>query len=159
MRSVYAVGCEYEIFVGLIMKEIDFRWLICISPRSNRNGRDHGHSFYDHQLAYVSCSCNRIKCIQLLTHSLTHSLTYYVFRSSRLQYYNDYGDIIKATLGKSREINKVATARTLALSLTQLFKELQGEQGWNVDRSSEAFQAIKVRKDFIPANPFLLNNK
>ena len=61
-----------------------------------------------------------------------------------LQYYNDYGDIIKATLGKAREINKVSTAKTLALSLTQLFKELQGEQGWNVDRASEAFQAIKV---------------
>lgn len=37
-----------------------------------------------------------------------------------LQFYNDYGDIIKATLSKAREINKVATAKTLALSLTQV---------------------------------------
>jgi len=37
-----------------------------------------------------------------------------------LQFYNDYGDIIKATLAKSREINKVSTAKTLALSLTQV---------------------------------------
>ena len=42
-----------------------------------------------------------------------------------------------------REINKVLTAKTLAISLTQLFKELQQEQGWLVDRSSESFQAIK----------------
>ena len=37
-----------------------------------------------------------------------------------LQFYNDYGDIIKATLGKSREISKVMTAKTLAISLTQV---------------------------------------
>ncbi len=36
------------------------------------------------------------------------------------QYYNDYGDIIKAALGKSREINKVQTAKTLACSLIQV---------------------------------------
>lgn len=60
-----------------------------------------------------------------------------------MQFYNDYGDIIKATLGKAREINKVSTAKTLALSLTQLYKELQMEMG-AVDRSSEAFQSLKV---------------
>ena len=36
------------------------------------------------------------------------------------QFYNDYGDIIKATLSKAREINKVATAKTLATSLMQV---------------------------------------
>ncbi|KAL5005539.1 hypothetical protein ScPMuIL_018995 [Solemya velum] len=59
-----------------------------------------------------------------------------------MKFYNDYGDIIKATLSKSREINKVATAKTLALSLTQLYHELQAEQGV-IDRSSDAFQSIK----------------
>nr|KAG5693533.1 hypothetical protein BaRGS_019859 [Batillaria attramentaria] len=57
-------------------------------------------------------------------------------------FYNDYGDIIKATLSKAREINKVSTAKTLAMSLTQLYKELQAEQG-EIDRSSDAFQSIK----------------
>ena len=37
------------------------------------------------------------------------------------QFYNDYGDIIKACLGKAREINKVLTAKTLAMSLTQVY--------------------------------------
>ncbi|KAL3847142.1 hypothetical protein ACJMK2_018071 [Sinanodonta woodiana] len=60
-----------------------------------------------------------------------------------MKFYNDYGDIIKATLGKAREINKVATAKALASSLTQLFKELQDEQGGQLDKSSDAFQSIK----------------
>ncbi|UYV73191.1 STAG2 [Cordylochernes scorpioides] len=55
------------------------------------------------------------------------------------QFYNDYGDIIKATLGKAREINKVTCARTMAISLTSLFNELRQP----VNRHSELFQAIK----------------
>ena len=62
---------------------------------------------------------------------------------SWIQFYNDYGDIIKATLGKAREINKVHTAKTLAASLTQLYRELQEEQHV-VDHSSESFLSIKV---------------
>ena len=64
---------------------------------------------------------------------------------SWIQFYNDYGDIIKATLGKAREINKVHTAKTLAASLTQLYRELQEEQHV-VDHSSESFLSIKVVK-------------
>eukprot|EP00918_Siedleckia_nematoides_P083545 GHVU01183142.1.p1 GENE.GHVU01183142.1~~GHVU01183142.1.p1 ORF type:complete len:1040 (+),score=187.25 GHVU01183142.1:368-3121(+) len=60
-----------------------------------------------------------------------------------MKFYNDYGDIIKACLGKAREINKVLTAKTLAMSLTQLFRELQNDQGGVIDRGSEGFQAIK----------------
>ncbi|GAB6019831.1 hypothetical protein CHUAL_001371 [Chamberlinius hualienensis] len=60
-----------------------------------------------------------------------------------VKFYNDYGDIIKATLGKAREINKVNTARTMALSLTGLFRELQQNQGGIVDRQSESFTSIK----------------
>ena len=41
------------------------------------------------------------------------------------QFYNDYGDIIKATLSKAREINKVATAKTLAGSLMQVSEKLE----------------------------------
>ncbi|CAH1781721.1 unnamed protein product [Owenia fusiformis] len=59
-----------------------------------------------------------------------------------MKYYNDYGDIIKATLSKSREINKVATAKTMAKGLTNAFSEVKLEQN-NVDRSSEGFIQIK----------------
>lgn len=37
------------------------------------------------------------------------------------QFYNDYGDIIKYTLSKAREINKVTTSKTLAISLQQVY--------------------------------------
>ncbi|XP_055376196.1 cohesin subunit SA-2 [Condylostylus longicornis] len=42
-----------------------------------------------------------------------------------LKCYNEYGDIIKTTLGKVREINKINFSMTLCLSLVTAFKELQ----------------------------------
>ncbi|CAG0884426.1 unnamed protein product [Cyprideis torosa] len=41
-----------------------------------------------------------------------------------VQYYNDYGDIIKATLGKAREINKVNCAQAMLKSLFDLYRAL-----------------------------------
>lgn len=38
------------------------------------------------------------------------------------QYYNDYGDIIKETLSKTRQIDKIQCAKTLILSLQQIWK-------------------------------------
>lgn len=60
-----------------------------------------------------------------------------------VKFYNDYGDIIKATLGKAREINKVNCARTMALSLMTLFRNLPTDQAEAPDRQSEGFGAIK----------------
>lgn len=37
-----------------------------------------------------------------------------------VQYYNDYGDIIKETLSKTRQIDKILCAKTLILSLQQV---------------------------------------
>lgn len=39
------------------------------------------------------------------------------------QYYNDYGDIIKETLSKTRQIDKILCAKTLILSLQQVRSE------------------------------------
>lgn len=60
-----------------------------------------------------------------------------------LQYYNDYGDIIKATLGKAREINKIKCARTMVSSLILIFQELQAD-GQKVNRGAEEFTSVKV---------------
>ena len=57
-------------------------------------------------------------------------------------FYNDYGDIIKATLGKARENNKTNCAKTMIQSLIYKFNELQQEQGV-IERASEDFHAIK----------------
>ncbi|XP_051900460.1 cohesin subunit SA-2-like isoform X2 [Pristis pectinata] len=59
-----------------------------------------------------------------------------------MKYYSDYGDIIKEMLSKARQIDKVECAKTLLLSLQQLFSELLQDQEY-VDRSSVAFSAIK----------------
>ena len=41
-----------------------------------------------------------------------------------LQFYNDYGDIIKYTLTKVREISKVQTAQTLAGALIKVSTQM-----------------------------------
>ncbi|XP_032827758.1 cohesin subunit SA-2-like [Petromyzon marinus] len=60
-----------------------------------------------------------------------------------MKYYNDYGDIIKETLSKTRQNDKIQCAKTLILSLQQLFHELLQEMGHNLDRSSAAFNGVK----------------
>jgi len=60
-----------------------------------------------------------------------------------VKYYNDYGDIIKTTLGKAREINKVNCARTMVLSLSLLFRDLHRDTGSRIDRQSEEFMCVK----------------
>uniref|UniRef100_A0A6Q2WUH3 Cohesin subunit SA n=1 Tax=Esox lucius TaxID=8010 RepID=A0A6Q2WUH3_ESOLU len=60
-----------------------------------------------------------------------------------MRYYNDYGDIIKETMSKTRQIDKIQCAKTLILSLQQLFNEMLSELGTGFDRSSSAFCGIK----------------
>uniref|UniRef100_A0A3Q4HRP3 Cohesin subunit SA n=1 Tax=Neolamprologus brichardi TaxID=32507 RepID=A0A3Q4HRP3_NEOBR len=60
-----------------------------------------------------------------------------------MRYYNDYGDIIKETMSKTRQIDKIQCAKTLILSLQRLFNEMLSELGFNFDRSSSAFCGIK----------------
>uniref|UniRef100_A0AAZ3SDY6 Cohesin subunit SA n=1 Tax=Oncorhynchus tshawytscha TaxID=74940 RepID=A0AAZ3SDY6_ONCTS len=55
-------------------------------------------------------------------------------------YYNDYGDIIKETLSKTRQSDKILCAKTLILSLQQLFNELHQDQGPTLDRTSHTRQ-------------------
>ncbi|XP_053099789.1 cohesin subunit SA-3 isoform X3 [Hemicordylus capensis] len=45
------------------------------------------------------------------------------------QFYSDYGDIIKETLNRARQIDRTEWARTLLLSLQQLLTQLLLEQG------------------------------
>uniref|UniRef100_A0A673HQZ4 Cohesin subunit SA n=1 Tax=Sinocyclocheilus rhinocerous TaxID=307959 RepID=A0A673HQZ4_9TELE len=60
-----------------------------------------------------------------------------------MRYYNDYGDIIKETMSKARQIDKIQCAKTLILSLQQLFNEMLNDLGCNFDRSASAFFGIK----------------
>uniref|UniRef100_H9GIF1 Cohesin subunit SA n=1 Tax=Anolis carolinensis TaxID=28377 RepID=H9GIF1_ANOCA len=56
--------------------------------------------------------------------------------------YNDYGDIIKETLNRVRQIDRTEWAQTLLLSLQQLLAQLLLEQGPG-GVESEAFQEIR----------------
>lgn len=69
----------------------------------------------------------------LRTIHTTHLLSLTIFFLS--QYYNDYGDIIKETMSKTRQIDKIQCAKTLILSLQQV----SGEQVLN-----DFFQKLKL---------------
>uniref|UniRef100_A0A4W3JFM7 Cohesin subunit SA n=1 Tax=Callorhinchus milii TaxID=7868 RepID=A0A4W3JFM7_CALMI len=60
-----------------------------------------------------------------------------------MKYYNDYGDIIKETMSKTRQADKIQCAKTIILSLQQLFNELEQEFGLTFDRSTPGFSSVK----------------
>lgn len=60
-----------------------------------------------------------------------------------VKYYNEYGDIIKTTLSKAREINKVNCALTMCLSMNMMFNEVQRLSGGRNARQHEEFFALK----------------
>ncbi len=53
------------------------------------------------------------------------------------------GALKMRSLGKAREINKVNSARTMALALTMIFRELQKDTG-RINRQSADFISLKV---------------
>lgn len=59
-----------------------------------------------------------------------------------IKFYNDYGDIIKATLAKTREINKINCTMTMLLSIRSLFEDIHASQG-RISRSSQEFSDLK----------------
>merc|ERR1719189_1489578 len=58
-------------------------------------------------------------------------------------FYNDYGDIIKYTLNKTRENNKTNCAKTMVQALIYKFNELKEEHVRGIRRNSEEFHSIK----------------
>lgn len=64
-----------------------------------------------------------------------------------VKYYNEYGDIIKATLSKAREINKVNCALTMCLSLNMVFQNLSGS-GSRMRQQDDFFALKELAKRF-----------
>ncbi|XP_023656777.2 cohesin subunit SA-2 [Paramormyrops kingsleyae] len=60
-----------------------------------------------------------------------------------MQYYNDFGDIIKETLSRTRQMDKMESARTLVLCLQQLFLRLKQEQQSSSGSGFQSFSSIK----------------
>lgn len=67
---------------------------------------------------------------------------------SIFQCYNEYGDIIKTTMGKAREINKINCALTMVLSLVSTYRDMQNaNDSLYVSKSSQSFTDLKVTCD------------
>ncbi|XP_073701441.1 cohesin subunit SA-2 isoform X1 [Garra rufa] len=65
---------------------------------------------------------------KLIVHSvLEMSMAAEVFKQY-VKYYNDFGDIIKETLNRTRQMDKIESARTLVQCLQQLYLRLKQEQ-------------------------------
>ena len=62
-----------------------------------------------------------------------------------MQAYSNYGDIIRHTMGKCREISNTAFAKALLLSLQQEFEKLLDDNDGIADTNSKDFTAIKVK--------------
>ncbi|RTG85404.1 uncharacterized protein DC041_0007956, partial [Schistosoma bovis] len=57
--------------------------------------------------------------------------------------FNDFGDIMKSTLAKAREINRVHTARMIAHCLELCYLQVESASNNCVERGSEGLQAVK----------------
>lgn len=82
------------------------------------------------------------------SHTLSHTDTTFRALTLRmfwtcLQCYNDYGDIIKATLSKAREINKLNCALTMELAMQALFTEMLNRHR-TLNRQLPEFLELKV---------------
>uniref|UniRef100_A0A3Q3N2W7 Cohesin subunit SA n=1 Tax=Labrus bergylta TaxID=56723 RepID=A0A3Q3N2W7_9LABR len=62
-----------------------------------------------------------------------------------MKYYSDFGDIIKETMYRTRQMDKIESARTLVLCLQQLFVRLKREQesGGRAHPGVQTFTSIK----------------
>ena len=63
-----------------------------------------------------------------------------------VRFHLDFGDLIKTTLGKTREINKVLCAKTMATALIDVFLELRTESSMNPQaftKQDDHFQGLK----------------
>ncbi|KAM6978191.1 cohesin subunit SA-2 [Tautogolabrus adspersus] len=62
-----------------------------------------------------------------------------------MKYYNDFGDIIKETMYRTRQMDKIESSRTLVLCLQQLFVRLKREQesGGRAHPGVQTFTSIK----------------
>ncbi|KAJ8247033.1 hypothetical protein GJAV_G00257990 [Gymnothorax javanicus] len=82
---------------------------------------------------------------KLIVHGILEmSMAAEVFKQY-MKYYNDFGDIIKETLSRTRQMDKIESARTLVLCLQQLFLRLKQEQdsGNPCSAGVQTFSSIK----------------
>lgn len=87
---------------------------------------------------YLAAYCKLVVYNILPTAAASEIFKYYI------KFYNDYGDIIKATLSKTREMNKINCTMTMCMSLKTLFEEIQAFfVPEKIQRSSQDYSDLK----------------
>ncbi|XP_058884806.1 cohesin subunit SA-2-like [Acipenser ruthenus] len=89
-------------------------------------------------------SINWMNC-KMVVHSVVEMTTAAEIFKQYMKYYNDFGDIIKETLSRTRQMDRIQSARTLVLCLQPLFLRLKQEQGSSSCGSS--IQTISTIKE------------
>ena len=62
-----------------------------------------------------------------------------------LKCYQDYGDIIKEAISRSRNLDQVTSAQTLVLALRKQYLKLLDIGNGHLDKSSQEFTQLKVK--------------
>lgn len=87
---------------------------------------------------YLAAYCKLVVYNILPTAAASEIFKFYI------KFYNDYGDIIKATLSKTREMNKINCTMTMCMSLKTLFEEIQAYYiPDKIQRSSQDYLDLK----------------
>ncbi|KAJ8679967.1 hypothetical protein QAD02_015754 [Eretmocerus hayati] len=85
---------------------------------------------------FLAAYCKLIVYNIMPTKAAAHVFKHHV------RFYNDYGDIIKTTIGKARDINKINCALTMQQSLNILYNEVVERDG-KISRNSDDYTTIK----------------
>ncbi|XP_034417689.1 cohesin subunit SA-2 isoform X2 [Cyclopterus lumpus] len=82
---------------------------------------------------------------KLIVHSVLEMSMAAEVYTHYMKYHNDFGDIIKETMYRTRQMDKMDSARTLVLSLQRLFVRLKREQesGGGAHPGVQTFTSIK----------------
>uniref|UniRef100_A0A1A8KP33 Cohesin subunit SA n=1 Tax=Nothobranchius kuhntae TaxID=321403 RepID=A0A1A8KP33_NOTKU len=84
---------------------------------------------------------------KLIVHGVLEMSTAAEVYTHYMKYNNDFGDIIKETMFRTRQINKMESARTLVLCLQQLFVRLKQEQSSSSSRAQSRIQTFTSIKE------------
>ncbi|XP_014844454.1 PREDICTED: cohesin subunit SA-2-like [Poecilia mexicana] len=82
---------------------------------------------------------------KLIVHGVLETSTAAEIYTHYVKHYSDFGDIIKETISRTRQTDKIESTRTLVLCLQQLFVQLKREQesGGRAHSGVQTFTCIK----------------
>lgn len=132
------LSCEPDRNLQLLLNEFVQSYVFV--PEQDSDHDEHRIEELHKRRNFLAAYCKLIVYNIMPTKAAADVFKHYV------KYYNEYGDIIKATLSKAREINKVNCALTMCLSLNMMFQSVQTASAGRAFRQHDDFFALKVNK-------------